>query len=347
MPRMTLLGRLATCLVAAVGAMVASLRVNAEPPASAPTKIAFLTLGQPGTDVVGPYINAQAMLAALHKIPADQKPQVIVLHIHSQGGMLAEVPRLSDAIEKELKPHARVVAWVDQAISAAALTALSCNEIVMTSEGSIGNAVAHVKRWGQEVPLMGDELQTALEVGEEVAKRGNRDVKILRAMQASEPLSCTLSAAGPVEWRADENGPEVVNHAGSPLTLDAENAKKFGVSIGTADNKQDVVKLLGITSWTEVGQQAEEDLGLYRRQIHAMETRVIELRKAKEDAVQRVRNPKSPEERMEAMKIAGRADGDVGVIFREYPQLREYFINTPEVELGPRPGVGPVVKPPQ
>ncbi|MCZ6836886.1 MAG: hypothetical protein O7G85_14010, partial [Planctomycetota bacterium] len=60
--------------------------------------------------------------------------QIIVLKIDSPGGFLREMPELYRAIS-ELKRKHRVVAWVEQALSAACGVAIMCDEIYFTTEG--------------------------------------------------------------------------------------------------------------------------------------------------------------------------------------------------------------------
>ncbi len=319
--------KLFTLMVALVIAAVAgalSVPAAAQSGDSAPTRVAIVTLGEPGLDVIGPHVNAAQLRLAMAMITPQDGPDVLVLRINSAGGMLAEAPRLSDLIHDELKPKMRVVVWVDRALSAAALVALTSEEIVMTPGGTLGAVVTTVKREGQTVALTGDDLSTALQVGAEVARRGKHEARVVRAMQMPDALSVDRSESGERTFRSDEGGSEIVNPEGSILTLNATTAESLGVSLGTASTPNELMTLLGIQRWRDVGTRADDEMRSGRRNVGKALEEISRYRQTREKALREVRGAQTPEERRDAMTRAARADAEAGRLMNLWPNVREY-----------------------
>lgn len=315
-------------LIAAV--MAATLAGALTHPAAAqsgdpgPTRVAIVTLGEPGLDVIGPHVNAALLRNAMAVIPPADGPDVLVLRINSAGGMLAEAPRLSDLIHDDLKPKMRVVVWVDRALSAAALVALTTHEIVMTPGATLGAVVTTVKREGQTEAISGDDLSKALQVGAEVARRGKHNARIIRAMQMPEALSVDCSESGELTFRSDEAGAELVNPTGGILTLNATTAEKLGISLGTASTPAELMTLLGIDRWREVGTRADDEVRAARRNVGKALEEISRYRQTRERALRDVRGAQTPAERRDAMERAARADAEAGRLMNLWPNIREY-----------------------
>lgn len=313
-----LLGLFAAVLGVALGASVVR---GAD---DEPVRAVFVTLGEPGMDAIGPYVNSEALKASFEKLPKDDPVDVIVFRINSTGGLLNEVPRLSDLFEG-YKSTSRVVVWVDRALSAAALTSVTSSTIVMSPGGTIGAAVTYTRRAGKTEALTGENLEKALQVGAALAARGKHEPALVRAMQVPEALSCDLGAAGPVNWQASESGSEVVNKAGEVLTLTGEQAVKYGLAAGIADSKDALMKLVGYPAWTEVAPEVDADQQRYRKEVRDADLKVQEGRVRRDEALQKVRTMTTPEDKKAAAKVAGRLDAEISLIFRKYPALREYY----------------------
>jgi hypothetical protein len=204
--------------------------------------------------------------------------------------------------------------------------------------------VAFVRRNGEAQQLEGDELQKAMDLGAEVARRGRWEPMILWSMQSTAPLSCDLGAAGPVGWKPDETGTEVVNRKGEVLTLNAQTAARYGVSRGVAETKAEVAALLGLDAWQEVAPSADARLRDERLRVKAAETQVLELRAKKRAALDRVTAAQTQEQRMESLQVAGRTDAEINKIFAKWPKLREYW-SAVAVEDIPRNAPGRGVPP--
>ncbi|MBM4107388.1 MAG: hypothetical protein FJ255_01000 [Phycisphaerae bacterium] len=240
-------------------------------PGSGTPRAAVITLGESGDkDMVGIYMTAETIRRAVPQLESDGVT-VLVLRIKSGGGALLEIQRLSDMIELELKPKFRTVAWIDSAISAAAMTAHALNEIYFTSQGNYGACTG----WsGALQAVKGRGLEEVLYMMEKISARGGHHPAIMRAMQISADteefkalgvsgapgaLSATVNPDGTVSWFADTTSGEfVLNPKGGVniLTFNAAEAEKFKFSRGTADTLDQLARLMGFTELEWVGEKA-------------------------------------------------------------------------------------------
>lgn len=246
------------------------------------TRVAFLRTSNRGTgkDMVGPFLNGNALAEAadiLRELPENEQPDIVVLEIDSGGGAVAELRDIINAIQHDMKKDFRVVAWIRFAISGAAFTAMNCEEIVFMSSGQMGGNVAFFTTSGGTQALEGAELQMMIEYGREVARNGRIDPNVMWAMQIFMTLSADIDADGRVTWYDDDRGEYIVSAQDKILTLNALDAEKFKVSKGTADNKQELMDVLGVTEWVEVGRDADEYLTDFRDAVWEGQARFGEL----------------------------------------------------------------------
>ena len=189
--------------------------------------------------------------------------RLLVFHITSNGGMLEDGLELSRAIERLGREGVRTVAFVDaKAYSAAAITAFSCQEIVMSPESSIGDcAPILASPVGGLEPMEGPEREkiesVVRERMESLAERHGYPSALLRAMvtqrivvvearnaksgevrTVEEP---NLSGLGP-EW---EKG-EVVDSADELLTVGSQKALKYGIAQHVVQRLDDLYDLYPI-----------------------------------------------------------------------------------------------------
>jgi len=279
-----------------------------------------LILEQAGFDV----ISANSGEEGLAKAKA-QKPDVIVLVVDSGGGALVEVQPLSDLIHEELKKDYRVVGWIKSAISAASLTIFNCEEIYMMREGNVGGTVAFIPGagGGGNKAIDGADLEQVLAAGEEISKRGNRNPLIMRAMQQFMVLSADIDENGQVIWYEGDQGKYLVNPEDRILTLNSIDAEKFGISKGTADTKAELVRLMGIKEWVEVGQKADEDQRAFRDNVRKVRARIGTIQAEYTLAVGAAGSAQNEKERG---RYVGRARSILG-------ELRSLVRRAPSVEL--------------
>jgi len=234
-------------------------------------RIAFITLGDPPHDMVGPFLNAKALKKSVELLEDDQ-PDVVVLRINSGGGAILEISKLVNVIQKDLKPKYRVVGWIESAISAAALTAINLEELYFMKKGNFGGAVAFSSDGrGRTQSLQGPELERLLKQAEGWARNGGHDPLLLRAMQVPTDLSCDIDANGVVHWRNDLQGQYIVSTKEGEhiLTLNSLDAVKYGLASGVADTKDELARLLGAVDgeWVEVGKDADEHQRQFREAV--------------------------------------------------------------------------------
>lgn len=237
-------------------------------------RVAIITM----EEMVGPFMNADAFKHSLTLIPKDEKPDIVVMRINSGGGALFEVPKLMDLIQKDLEPNYRTVAWIESAISAAAMTALNMEEIYMMKRGNIGGATGYRMIGGKAEAISGEGLENVIKMGEQIAKNGRYDPLVIRAMQEFMPLSANIDADGRVTWQADDKGQFLVNRADRILTLNAADALKFRISKGTADTLPELMSLMGVQEYVVVGDKAAEYMVDFRSNVQKAQNELNELR---------------------------------------------------------------------
>ena len=239
-------------------------------------KLAFITL----EETVGPYLNADALLHSkemLDDLPADQRPDIVVLKINSGGGALFEVRPLMEAIHDELKEDYRVVGWIESAISAASLTIFNCEEIYTMKEGNVGGTVAYSMGSGGATAMEGEGLERVLDAGAQISLNGRRNPLIMRAMQVWMTLSCDIDADGNITWYDNDQGEFLVSPQDRILTLNSVDSVKYGVCKAIVDTKAELADALGCEEWVEVGYEADQYQQEFRENVRDGEARAGEL----------------------------------------------------------------------
>lgn len=240
------------------------------------TRIAFLRLGWGPEDTVGPYINADALERSVEEL--EGKADVLVLWINTGGGSVAETIKLVDYIEHEIKPKFRLVGWVRRAISGGSFTMHPIEEIYFMPETSYGGSVAFSMTGPRKAKAVeGAGLEQMLDFGEQVSSYGHHDPLIMRAMQIRIPLSVDIDEDGVAHWREDLEGKYIVNTDDKILTLNSQEAMKFGFAKGVASTKEELVKEMGYNEWVEVGQDVDAEQQKFRDDMKKAE---LEISKA-------------------------------------------------------------------
>jgi hypothetical protein len=214
-------------------------------------RIAVITLGEGHEkDMVGIFITADALKRAIPLLEEERVTDV-VFRVNSGGGALLEIQKLSDVIQNEYKKRFRVVAWIESAISAAAMTSHCIEEIYFMEHGNYGACTGW---FGALQAVEGRELQEVLYMMEKISARGKHDPQIMRAMQIMEPLSCTINEqTGEVSWYQNLDGDYVVNPKERILCFNSQDALKYKFSKGTADDINSLAKLMGYSEYELVG----------------------------------------------------------------------------------------------
>jgi len=188
---------------------------------------------------------ASAVTKAGQMADADGPGQIIVLEIDSPGGMVSEIFKFVDAIRAVRERH-RVVAWVREAISGAAMASMQCDEIYFRSTGALGAAMMIRGR----VSADSETDKFLADMGDIIEKNG-RPRSVFEAMvKAKAVLTYTKDPATGKSTFHDKitglPGEVVLSDEKDNLTFNASNALDCGFSKGTADSLEQLAPLLGL-----------------------------------------------------------------------------------------------------
>jgi hypothetical protein len=242
---------------------------EAAAPSDGAVRVAFITL----EEMVGPFMFAPALSDSVDALE-DDDADVVILRINSGGGALAEIEPLIEVIEDEIKPEYRVAAWIESAISAAAMTASICEEIYFMSEGNLGAATGFRQTGSGAEAMGGRELEEVLKIMEGVSDRGQKNPLVMRAMQVPTNLSADFTSDGRVVWRNDLEGEHIVATENDILTFDSQTAVKYQYARGVADTKDELMRMMGYSDWVEVGHDADEVQQRHREEVARGQTEI-------------------------------------------------------------------------
>jgi hypothetical protein len=243
-------------------------------------RIAFLNFGNPlrdqgaGGDMVGVHVSAKAFRDVL-PILEKEKVDIVVIRINSGGGYTLEMERLSSLFQDVYKQKFRTVAWIESAISAAAMSPWVLEEFYMMTNGNIGGCTEFAG--SAHRPTEGAALEVRLSQMERFSRLAGRDPKIMRAMQIQEPLSCTIDEFGNVTWFQDLTGEIIVNRAKEVLTFNAPMAVKTKFARGIADTREELASAMGLTEYEFVAEEATKMMDRYMLEAQRIEESMREM----------------------------------------------------------------------
>lgn len=230
--------------------------------------------------------------------------QIIVLHIDSPGGLVIEGDRVSATINRIKRNH-RVVAWIKEAISGGAFTALHCDENYYMSYGALGA----ITMFAGQTAASGPQLQAWLERCGEVAESAGRNRYVVQAM-IHAPLVVSYDRdpeTGRITYYNTKEGKYLLADERTNLTLNASNALHAGYSQGTADTVEELAELMQLPEWREAGD------GVGRR-IHANWQRTVEQAQREVPML------------MQRMQYQGTGSGDGAVVLGSRIRLLEELL---------------------
>ncbi|MEO1716021.1 MAG: hypothetical protein AAFR76_02820 [Planctomycetota bacterium] len=191
-------------------------------------------------EMVGVWMSAKPLEDAIPVLKEDGV-DLVVIKIKSGGGLLLEIQKISDVIHEQYKEDFTVVAWIESAISAAAMSAHAIENIYFMPRANYGACTG----WsGALEAVEGRQLESVLYMMEQISARGNKDYRIMRSMQINEPLSYDILPDGKREFYLTDEGEYVLNDGEYILTLNAETAEHAGFSQGTAGTIEELTRLL-------------------------------------------------------------------------------------------------------
>lgn len=219
----------------------------------------------------------------------EEGVELVVFKVKSGGGYLVEIQPLSDVLHNEYKKNFQLVGWVDSAISAAAMTTLTIEEIYFMPHGHFGAMTG----WsGQLQAMEGRGLEDVYYKMEKIATRSQREdsIELIKAMQHNKPVSYDIDeSTGQVTFYQTTDGEYVLNDGEEVLTLDSLQAEHCGFSSGTAATFEELQALLersvGEIEW--VGEKvagipypvskAEKHQMEYREEVDYQDRRFVEI----------------------------------------------------------------------
>lgn len=180
---------------------------------------------------------------------------IIVLEIESGGGLVMEMEKIHDTMT-QVKKEFRVVAWIKEAISAAAATAYHCDEIYFHTDGTLGA----MTMFAGGKAVTGETLEQWFRDATAWAEQGGRSGMIARAMIANKfELSYDVdSATGEVTWHDDLSGEFILSTNERNLVFNAKQAEHSKFADGIADTEEELAELLDLPKWHEVSQFGRE-----------------------------------------------------------------------------------------
>jgi len=223
------------------------------------SRVAILNFGAPLSwhdeiaDTVGIQVNAAAWKEAVKLLDKDNVDTVVV-RINSGGGLLLELSRFNSLFENVYKKKYRTVAWIESAISAAAMAPYVLEEFYFMPHGSLGACTGFS---GALKNVEGVGLQMVLLQMEEASALGRRSPAIMRSMQIQAALSATIDPdTGEVTWFQDKSGEYQLNPPDQIFTFTANDAVKFKFARAIAANKEELVAAMGLKEVVWAGVEA-------------------------------------------------------------------------------------------
>lgn len=219
----------------------------------------------PLSGTVGTGIRHQEIEAMAAEADKYGPGQIIILLLNTPGGLVIEMEEIARVLT-EIKKRHRLIAWIQEAISAGAATAAFCDEIYFTTQGVLGSMTMVRGTTGVDEPL---QMRWAQRAGEWF-RIGGRSPYIGQAM-VMQGFSLSYDKdpeTGRVTWYDSLAGEFILSRPGQNLTFNASNALHSGFSSGTADTTDELAALLNMPEWREVS-----DFG---RRLHADWQRTVQ-----------------------------------------------------------------------
>jgi len=211
--------------------------------------------------------SAAGMMQRIDRARADGA-RTIILQINTWGGQVTSALEMSSYLKRQRDLH--IIAYVDdKAISAGALLAIACDEIVMQPGSKIGDCapiiassdgmqtVGETERAKMESPILSDFYESSIRnrhdplltsamvtIGKTVHFIENTQTGEKRFVDDAE--YATLTSQGAV-WRGVKEVPNPLDSPSSLLTLHAELAQRVGLASGLADSPASLAQERGLT----------------------------------------------------------------------------------------------------
>ncbi len=217
-----------------------------EPMSNNPNELGVFVLPLKG--MVGEGFRSDEMIKLAEHCDKYGPGQIIILEIESGGGLAIEMEKIHFTIQEIRKRH-RVIAWIKEAISAAAATASNCDEIYFYTTGTMGA----MTMFAGGVSAQGEELQKWLASAGRMFESGGRSPYIAEAMIDDEKLLSYDKdpITGEVTWHNDLSGKVIMSDAKTNLVFTSTTATESKFADGVADTGPQLAVLLNLPRWNE------------------------------------------------------------------------------------------------
>jgi hypothetical protein len=199
----------------------------------------FVDRGIDGT-AISPY--AITLMLAICK---DRRPDAIVLDVSSPGGLVLAMDDIVDQLLKvQTEDKLRVIAWPQDAHSAAAVTCLACKELVVRPISQLGAAtkVLGVDEAPKAKTAMDQKVKSATDARRRtIANVTGRDLRVLDAMQFPERKLWFKAGVGFSDKPPMGDGwSELDGSEETPATLNADEMVRTGIALASkaVDNSE-------------------------------------------------------------------------------------------------------------
>lgn len=183
--------------------------------------------------------------------------QIIVITIDSGGGAVSEWSEIRDVIFDAKERH-RIVAWIKVAGSGAAATAFTMDEMYYRERGYLGS----ITMYSGDIENVASDAQLYAWIRElqgVMAKSSWNPLVAGSMVKSIETFSYDKDpVTGKVTYYDDMSGADVLSNSRQNNMLSADEAKDCGLSDGTANNGDELAKLLNLDEWIEIDQFGRE-----------------------------------------------------------------------------------------
>jgi hypothetical protein len=206
--------------------------------------------------------------------------QIIVIEINSGGGAVHKWSEIRDVIFDAKERH-RIIAWIDNAGSAAASTAFTMDEIYYRTHGYLGSCTMYsgpIENVADDPTLYAwiKEFQGVL------AKSSWNPLVAGSLVKSWEAFSYDVDPiTEEITYYADTSGATVLSDRSHNNMLNPKEALRCKLSDGTADTGEELAKLLDLDEWIEIDQFGREIASDWEKTLASWE-------EDKQDLMQRV-----------------------------------------------------------
>jgi hypothetical protein len=241
------------------------------PAASGPTYYVVPLHGEVG-DTYTPDLLEKSLADA-----TKRRPTVVVLDINSPGGKISEAETMIKTLHRYNK-ELRIVALVDQNLSASAIISLSVRSIFMKSTGTFGAATAlHEDELLGPVALQAKFQSAWRAVARSSAEEGGHEPLLAEAM-IDNLMELHVETVDGKKVVKEGRGPSMLTKPGRILTLTSREAVNCGLAVDLADDLNELGQKLNLTSWKECRGLgvALADYVVKRREVYEQKRKEIE-----------------------------------------------------------------------